>query len=155
MKTQANRTLLLSTLALLTACRAGPTESTTPSTGIAAHAVHSARIQQIMRQLGRLASERMPQELDTSVERARRATEVAEIARAMAASAEDVSGAMSRLELTTAQQGEFTRLVDQLRTQSTELARTAPRLSLAQMKDRMAAIRGSCKACHDRFRIPN
>ena len=62
--------------------------------------------------------------------------------------------AIDRLELSEAQREEFARLTDQLRTRSKDLAEAAPRLSLAQMRDRMQAIQASCMACHDRFRIP-
>ena len=71
----------------------------------------------------------------------------------MALSADDVPSAIGRLGLSAEQRKEFARLTDGLRALSTQLADDASRLSLAQMKDRMVAIQGNCKACHDRFRI--
>jgi len=118
----------------------------------AEHAVHSERLQEIMRGLDRLSRQRLPQSFDVEAERRRRAAEVVEHALAMAESASRIAEAVPKAELEDPRRAAFEERARTLRERSLELAGEAPRLSAAEMHMRLAAIRDTCNDCHERFR---
>lgn len=118
----------------------------------AVHAVHSERLQTVMRGLRRLRDERLPVTLDLAVERERRLRRVSEVAEAMAESADRIGAAAPELGLEGKRREEFLGLADTLARRARELARTAPSLGPEELRDRVAAIEATCSACHERFR---
>lgn len=119
----------------------------------AAHGVHEQRLALLMRDLGRLRDQRLPQQIDPVDEEARQAQEVARVARALAASAAHIPDAVPE-GLDAAQRAAFLSLGESLRTASLDLARDAPVLPVADLQSRLGAIDATCDACHSRFRIP-
>jgi len=118
----------------------------------AEHAVHSERLQEIMRGLDRLSRERLPQAFDVEAERKRRVAAVVEHALAMAESASRIAAAAPQAELEGPRLAAFEERARTLRERSLGLAREAPQLTVAEMHVRLEAIQDTCHACHARFR---
>lgn len=118
----------------------------------AQHAVHNERLRQIMRNLERLALDRLPQSMDLRVERQRRVEEVARIALGMAAAADRIPDVLTENELDGVQRNQFLRLAHDLHDSSLELSRRAPELTLSKMRSELESIDAICEACHRRFR---
>ena len=82
---------LVAALALLLACtqpaRVRYEEQLEEASPSEAHAIHAARLQHVMRSMDRLMAERLPKPMDEDWERQQRVEELAEVARAIAASA--------------------------------------------------------------------
>ncbi len=120
----------------------------------ARHARHDERLAQVMRGLERLATERLSRAMDVPEAEAGRRAEVAEVARAMAASARDIAERAPALGLEAADEEAFRRLAGTLGRQASELADAAERLPLAALAARSSALQATCDRCHARFRIP-
>lgn len=120
----------------------------------AAHAVHGERLDELMRGLERLRSERLPQAMDVREAGNRRADQIATVARAMAASAARIAEAADQGSLDESQRREFAALAEELAQRSRRLADDAPRLEPDALRARLAGIEATCDACHRRFRIP-
>lgn len=118
----------------------------------AAHALHDERLAQVMRSLERIDQDRLPQAMDTRLERRQGARRVAALAAAMAESAASIPNAMPQDQLSAAERSEFLALVELLQSRSLDLSRKAPDLTLAQMREELARIDSVCAACHERFR---
>jgi cytochrome c556 len=120
----------------------------------AAHAVHSQRLAELMRGLERLRGERLPQNMEVSVQEERRAEQIAEVARSMQASAARIPNAAAEAGLDAEERQDFAGLARQLEEQAGALVADATRLSPDELRERADAIQGTCDACHQRFRIP-
>lgn len=120
----------------------------------AAHAVHSQRLAELMRGLEWLRVERLPQNMELSVQVERRAEQIAEVARSMQASAARIPDASAEAGLDPEERREFARLARLLEEQAGALVADAPHLSPDELRERASAIQSTCDACHLRFRIP-
>ena len=154
MAATCGRLLLLVALA---AC-AGPAEvryreelERTPAP--ARHGVHSERLEQHMRGLERLAVERLPQALDRQEPETLRRTELVEVARALAASADRIAEAAQAVALGGEERREFLSLAGELRWRTQRLADDAPRLPVGALRIQAREVQATCHRCHDRFRI--
>jgi len=107
-----------------------------------------------MRGLERLRGERLPQNMELSVQEERRAEQIAEVARAMQASAARIPDAAAESALEGEERRDFARLARRLEDQTGALVADAPRLSPEELRKRADALQGTCDACHQRFRIP-
>jgi cytochrome c556 len=125
---------------------------TTP--GAAQHGVHSERLRQLMQGLDRLQHDRLPQSLDVGEERARRVEEVADVARAMADSAQQISDPALTDDLDAAARAEFVDYAELLASHVGAVADQAPELSPQRLRQRVAETAAICDGCHARFRIP-
>lgn len=145
-------------LLLVFAACAGPAEvryqaelERTPAA--ARHGVHSERLEQHMRGLERLAVERLPKALDRQEPESLRRSELVEVARALAASADRIVEAAEAVELEGEERREFLALVGELRWRTQRLADDAPRLPVDALRIRAREVQGTCHRCHDRFRV--
>ena len=121
---------------------------------VAAHAVHNERLQQVMRRLGRLEAERLPQALDVSAARRRQVEAVVRISHAMAESAAQIPEIAAGIEMDEGAREEMVDRSRALQERCLALAREAPELPLDEMRARLEAIDRSCSGCHERFRAP-
>lgn len=119
----------------------------------ATHAVHDQRLAEVMRSLDRLQRERLPQALDVALEEERRAREVAQVAQAMATSAERIAAA-APADLDDAERAEFLRLARELQQRALRLATDTATLTPDERRVRLREIDSTCDDCHGRFRIP-
>ena len=117
-----------------------------------AHAIHDARLAEVMANLAALRSERLPKAIDPIEEEARQAREVTRVATAMAESARSI-GRAAPAELDALALTEFSILASQLAQLCDELAAAAPRLTIDEEQTHLRAIDATCTACHVRFRI--
>jgi cytochrome c556 len=152
----AEITCLLVSAAFIFACR-GPAEwryeaSLEETPKASAHAVHDARLGEVMANLAVLRSERLPKAIDPVEEKARQALEVTRIATAMAESARNI-GRAAPADLDALALTEFSLMASQLAQLCEELAAAAPRLSVDELQGRLSAIDDTCTACHVQFRI--
>lgn len=129
-----------------TAGQAGPTPA-----GI--HAVHSDRVQALMRDLSRASLARLPQEIDTDAERRRRARLVAEAAGNMADAAAQIPQVMGDLDMNSTQRDQFAALAGQLRTQAIDLESLAKGERILEMEAKLYEISTTCTTCHSTFRL--
>jgi cytochrome c556 len=132
-------------------------EETLARTGpAAAHAVHAARLTELMRGLEQLTRERLPQALDLEAARERRMARVRRVARAVAASAEAIPAAAGDQEgqLDAAARADFENRAAALGESARALADDAPVLSSAALDARLAELREVCDGCHAGFRVP-
>jgi hypothetical protein len=116
------------------------------------HQIHSQRLEQIMRGLGRLSDDHLPKEMDLEVERDRRVAEVVRVAEAMASSAREILPVIDEIPLSDWERAEMRELAADLEQRSLALAREAPDLSLAEMQQSLVGISKTCDVCHARFR---
>jgi cytochrome c556 len=117
------------------------------------HAVHDRRLGQVMTDLDRLRSARLPQAMEKQAEVERIARELERIARAMAESARQIGEAVPA-GLDPDEQRDFRALAAALERQSEALADELEQLTPLQRRERLMAIDATCGACHARFRIP-
>jgi cytochrome c556 len=107
-----------------------------------------------MRELDRLRSARLPQELDLERERRRQAEALARTARALAETSGEIGAAAPLGEFSPAERAEFDGLAAALRARAERLAADAPSLDPAALDARLAELDATCAACHHRFRRP-
>ena len=129
------------------------------ASGEAAHGVHSERLSELMRGLQRLQAERLPQAMDAEIEERRRAAEIADVARSMARSSEEIPAAAREAGLDDEARAEFQLLADALVRSADRLAVVADArgVGVTQRDELRAASRELeviCDQCHGRFRIP-
>jgi cytochrome c556 len=118
----------------------------------ARHAVHSDRLEQLMRGLERLAQDRLPTAMDVDAEREFRVDEVASLLLALADSALRIPEASRSVALEADERVEFEQLAEALRGSALALADQAPRLPVGELRTRLEAVYQRCDACHTRFR---
>jgi hypothetical protein len=121
--------------------------------GAAQHAVHSQRVQSLMRSLDVLMHERLPQQMDLSTERATRIGEIAAVARSLAESADLLAGALAPIELSSEDRETFLALAAQMRERAALLGEADASLSTSQLREEIASIEQTCNECHARFRL--
>jgi cytochrome c556 len=119
----------------------------------AVHAVHSDRLQILMRDLSRLSLARAPQELDSGAERRRRARAVAETAADMAVAADDIPAALNDVQMADEHRARFTALAAQLRNQAADLEALAREEQVLEMEAKLFEINQTCTSCHSAFRV--
>lgn len=146
---------LLATLAVvaLAACE-GPAqwryeEALEQAPRAAAHAVYDEQLKRVMRDLGGLRGDLLPKAVDLEVEEDRRAAEVSRVARAMAASANQIQSSAA-----TGDEAGLHELAEDLERLTAALARDVGNLTPDERAARLAEIDATCDRCHDRFRIP-
>lgn len=119
------------------------------------HAVHTKRLQRVMRGLDRLTRERPPQELDLETASDPWLDELVATAEAIAASAEQIpEAAWSEGSLTGPERAEFHRRAALLRERALALARGAPDMTLEQRAEATRELSAVCDGCHAEFRAP-
>jgi len=118
------------------------------------HAVHSERLRQIMAELQRLSTDRLPQEMDMRSERRRQIDAVARVAAAMAETADAIPDAATADSLSEPERREFLRLARDLRDRSLALSERAAALSPGETARELSDIYVTCGECHGKFRIP-
>ncbi|MEN8158722.1 MAG: cytochrome c [Myxococcota bacterium] len=116
------------------------------------HAIEGERLSERMLDLDRLAGTRLPQALDAEAAWGTRADDVAEVARAIAASAARIPEAAP--PLAAAEREEFTALAEALRSRALALAEAAERREEEPLRRRLAELEAACAQCHERFRLP-
>ena len=153
---QGRQWLALAAIAGLLACSAPRqieyerrVEETDPG---AVHAVHDARLQELMQSIQRLADDRLPKSLDVDEPRRARAQEVVEIARALADSAERIPEASQSASMSATDRAAFEALARQLQEQATTLAAMTDGMQADEAEAALAAIQQTCRSCHARFR---
>ncbi|MGI9591346.1 MAG: hypothetical protein ACR2P8_08255 [Myxococcota bacterium] len=144
--------------ALLAAACGGPAplryeEEVERTPAPARHAVHERRLAQVMSDLDRLRSERLPQAMEKEVEAERIARELERTARAMAESARQIGEAVPA-GLDPDEERDFRALAAALERHSEALADDIEQLTPPQRRERLLEIDATCGACHARFRIP-
>jgi hypothetical protein len=125
-----------------------------PAESATLHALHSARLRKIMRDLDRLTSDRLPQEMDVSAERNRRLRELAVAADAMASAAQGIPGAASDVALSAPHRGVFPMMAEILRDQAIVLRQRAEADDPRGAEAVLEQITVTCNACHALFRQP-
>jgi cytochrome c556 len=119
------------------------------------HAVHTERLEQVMRGLDRLSEERLPQGVDVESSREARIAELVEVANAIAASAERIpAAAWAEGSLTNPQRVAFHQHAARLRDRALALADGAPTMTPEARAEAVAGLRDACDACHAEFRAP-
>lgn len=114
--------------------------------------MHSERLRDVMDGLDRLQGQRLPAELDASAERALRRGEIATLARALADAASRIPQAPRGASLDASAEGEFLGLAETLQRQALALAAGVDLLPPRALRQQLAVIDETCRACHDRFR---
>ena len=117
------------------------------------HAVESEELELIMRQLERMDKALLPQEIDPRTEERRQREAIAQLADAIARSADGITAALDRGVLPPDHHQEFRRLTHDLVNRAQDLRDAAPELSTAELVAQVTRMRRSCTACHARFRI--
>jgi len=152
-RTHGRRVVLLGALLGTMACQS-PGTLRAPSTSAARHLVHSARIAAIMRDLDRFAWDRLPQEMDITVERNRRLDELVAAAGALSDAAGSIPDAVDGIELSAVHRTAFVSLAEALREQALRLRASAAARDLRQTEIVLREIDASCDSCHALFRQP-
>ena len=124
-----------------------------PVESSAQHAVYSEQLLEAMYKLERLATIRLPQEMDLATEQERRAVEIARIARTLADTADLIPDVLADVDLSVEHQVLFRDLARELGVKARSLADEAPGQSLRATHDQVNALLASCTGCHDRFRV--
>jgi len=119
----------------------------------ALHAVHSERLQQLMKHMGDVTRDRMPQEMDGGAERDQRIREVRQAAGGIAETATHIPEILKDVQMSEEHREVFVTLARQLRTQSLALQAAANRNDLRALNDGMQTIMTTCNACHNAFRV--
>jgi len=117
----------------------------------ARHAVHSERLQELMRGLERLSSERLPQAMNLEVARQRQAGEIAEVARAIAVTARQIPVEAAGVELGASEREQLERAAGLLIERAERLGRNGATLTPQQLRVEVDAIEASCDGCHRQF----
>jgi hypothetical protein len=115
----------------------------------ARHAVQNQRLQEIM---NKLQFEPMPEPEYVPQERERRASQVAEVASSMAASAGKIPDAIKDVNLSDSDREIFLSLANKLRQQATALGEQAKRQEFDQVDRSLERMQSTCNACHSLFR---
>ncbi len=123
----------------------------TPASAV--HAVHEERLVTVMRDMERLRRARLPKPIDPQADARERASEVARVAEALAASATRIVAAAPP-GLNAEQADLFRAFAESLREASLRFAEEAFVLPQAEHRARWAEIDATCQGCHGRFRIP-
>ncbi|HKQ49040.1 MAG TPA: cytochrome c [Phycisphaerae bacterium] len=119
----------------------------------ALHAVHTDRLKAMMAGIHRLAVEQLPQEMDVSALRERKAREVSEIATRLAQDAQAIPDALRDVRINPEDRRVFEAYAEKLHGQATELADIARRHEGAALQAKYDEIISTCNACHSSFRI--
>jgi cytochrome c556 len=114
------------------------------------HAIHSERLEELMRSLDTLAHDRLPKSLDLAPVRDVRLGELARVARGMAEAAAEIPRAAG--DPVAGAELEDGAVV--LRQQALSLAAAADAGDLDAARDHARAIEDACAGCHERFREP-
>jgi len=148
MRKTARRCCLFLSLAALACASGGESATSDADAARSEHARQIERLRASMRQLGRIRDERLPQAMDSRLDRDARVEAIARSARQIAVWAEraalDAPDGPESLE--------FRSRADTLARLSLDLARRAPTYSDAQLRDRLSAIDATCSSCHRQLR---
>jgi len=115
----------------------------------ALHAVHNERLQELMGELRR----HVPEEWGTTLEREQEMSEIANVAAAMAKTAQYIPDVLKNVRLPEEEKRLFTNLADKLRDQSLELEQHAKKKRNGDIANSLENILATCNACHTAFRI--
>ncbi len=118
------------------------------------HAIHDTRLRELMRGMDELAGERLPKSIDPAELREQRGEVVAEIARSVAESADQIRALGPAETLDAEARARFQGWVDALRQSALDLAEAAPTASPELLRERAATMHATCEGCHADFRIP-
>ena len=118
----------------------------------ARHALHDARLRELMRSIQRLSEDRLPKSLDVEGPLRFQAQEVAQIARALSESAIRIPEASNEARMSATDRAEFDALARQLQQRAAALARAADALRADEARTQLEAIQQTCQGCHVRFR---
>lgn len=119
----------------------------------ALHAVHKDRLREIMADMNQLTFDRLPQEMDPTIERDRRIREISAIAGALAKDAELIPDILNDVRITQEDKIVFTAFASKLRNEALELKSIAERGDLQTIAVRLDMMVATCNACHTSFRI--
>lgn len=120
----------------------------------AIHAVHSARLKEIMTKLNTPTFNRMPEELEDPYSQDHYFRQVEQTAQLMAEAISDICPAVcDKLSLNKQQKKLFVSLTEKLLEQASELKKIALQKDIDQIDQAMDAIASTCNACHSAFRI--
>jgi cytochrome c556 len=118
----------------------------------ARHALHDARLQELMRGIQRLSEDRLPKSLDVEGPLRFQAQEVAQIARVLSDSAMRIPEAGDGARMSPIDRAEFNALARELQEHAAALARAADALRADEARSQLEAIQQTCQGCHVRFR---
>ncbi len=126
--------------------------------GEARHAVHTAQLRRIMKDLGRRRRVSWPQEVeeeyaaDERETRAQTLERSKHVASSLATASKLIPAAIADAEMSDEDRKGFAAQVDVLHKQSLDLHGLAIRGDVRGMKRLLEEIDATCKACHDRYR---
>jgi cytochrome c556 len=146
--------MLLAALACAPPARVRYEERLEAATPAEAHAVHAARLVEVMRGLDRLVEERLPRGMDETWERERRVEELSTVASAISASARQIHARAGERDRSHAEQRAFAGRALVLEQRADALAENTATLTPEEIVTRVEALREACAACHRRFRDP-
>ncbi len=134
--------------------RAGSLGGSLPATGQpSVHAVHDERVRRVMGELNRLRFSRMPQEIDSGREKARRLKQVAIAASSMERAASFIPEVLPELELNEEEAALFLTLVTRYRTRAKDLEASAKTGRISSVRTALSELTETCLDCHRAFRL--
>jgi cytochrome c556 len=132
------------------ACSPGIDSATTADTTQVEHAERTDQLGSLMRELAKLRDERLSEALDA--ERSHKIDAIAETARQIASSAEQIEFARPEDAPVGLNPSEFQMRAELLRRLALKLAERAPTSPDAKLRELVDAIDATCAGCHNRFR---
>jgi cytochrome c556 len=118
----------------------------------ALHAVHTQRLEEVMKQLDQIALDRLPQEVDLGTRQDRHLGEVEALAKALAQTAETIPTSVSQYQFSTEERKVFDNLVGMLYSRAVMLQQRAAAKDLSGVEGSLDEVVATCNACHSAFR---
>jgi predicted kinase len=123
-------------------------------TGPAAHGIHSDDLRAAMRQLDARSKEDVAAEMYTGSAARPAMDNVAQSARFIAATADQIPNILTAIDMEPDERREFLELAARLGSQARQLEAEARQGNLTAARRTKTRINSTCDACHGRFRIP-
>ena len=120
----------------------------------ALHAVHDARLRNLMREMNSLMFERMRTELELDQERRQKALQIGRVAAEMEETVADIIDSLPRLPLNEDEQISFLALAEKLRDQVRMVKDLADHNHIDAIPGTLRQMTTTCTMCHHLFRKP-
>ena len=118
----------------------------------ALHAVHSQQLRQIMRELKRLAMDRLPQEMDLHDAHQQQIAKLTNAALKISNTARHIPDALPEIKMSEENQKVFAGLAEKLRIQALDLYQRSQKGKLSDPSNALRELTPTCNACHSLFR---
>lgn len=118
----------------------------------ALHAIHDARLRNLMREMNSLMFERMRTELELDQERRQKAVQIGRVAAEMEQTVGDIIDSLPRLSLNEDEQISFLALAEKLRNQVRMVKEQADHNYIDAIPGTLQHITTTCTMCHHLFR---